>query len=173
MKLSNKPLMIRSKSLSNNDTLYLKYLDNQSFRGFYYDSEDRSYGIVLEFGKNMTGKMNLFAQVLQGNISVIEYRIQCDTFSIETLAYDKILIHSSAYKGKLLVPDKGVLKVPETLEFTVQVLTRNAVYIQFRNHEAFTAPISSFKGGLVLALDQRASRTEEETEILQSAVFTR
>ena len=163
--------MTRSKPVVNEDSVYYKYLNNQSFRGFYYDSEERSYGIVLEFGRNLRGTLNLFAQVIQGNMKTLEYQIECDSFSVDTIAYDKILINSSNYRGLLLVPETGDLIIPETLEFSIQVLTRNSVYIRFLNHEQFTAPISSFKGGLVLAREHRASQTNEQTVSVGSDYF--
>lgn len=173
MKARNNLIMTKSKPFSNEDSLFYKYLNNQSFRGFYYDSNDKSYGIVLEFGKNLRGTLNLFAQAIQGNISIIEYHIHCDTFTVDTLAYDKILINSKNYEAKLLLPKTGNLDIPETLEFSVQVLTRNSVYIRFLNHEEFTAPISSFKGGLVLASEHRASKTENTTLSVNSDIIIR
>jgi hypothetical protein len=163
--------LLKSKPTTDHDSLYYKYLNNQSFRGFYYDSAERSYGIVLEFGKNLSGKLNLYAQVVQGNINIIEYQVQCNTFSVETLAYDKVLINSKNYRGKLLAPTSDELKIPEVVEFTVQVLTRNSIYIRFLNHEEFTAPINSLKGGLVLAREQRESSTEEMTQTVESDIF--
>ena len=172
MRTFSKRDMTKLKPVTDKDSIYYKYLNNQSFRGFYYDSDDRSYGIVLEFGKNLSGTLNLYAQVIQGNMNTLEYQIQCDTFSVDTLAYDKILINSSNYRGELLKPETGDLDIPETLEFSVQVLTRNSVYIRFLNHGGFTAPISSFKGGLVLAREHRALTIEEETDVVASALYT-
>lgn len=171
MKAIKKLSISRSKPFSDNDSLYHKYLNNQSFRGFYYDTDDRSYGIALEFGKNLNGTLNLFAQVIQGNMNIIEYQIQCDAFSVDTLAYDKVLINSRNYRGKLILPVSGQLNIPEVLEFSVHVLSRNSVYIRFLNHEAFTPPISSFKGGLVLAREHRASQTDERTIAVDSDIF--
>ena len=153
------------------NSLYYKYLNNQSFRGFYYDSEDKSYGIVLEFGKYLNGRINLFAQVAQRNMNIIEYQIQCDTFSFDTIAYDRVLITSSNYKSSLLIPEDGNLELPEKLEFSVQILTRNSVYIRFMNAHEFTAPISSFRGGLVLAREVPAFRKEFEISATQSDLY--
>ncbi|MBN1952709.1 MAG: hypothetical protein JW801_16020 [Bacteroidales bacterium] len=171
MKTNNSILLTKSKPFSGDDALYFKYLNNQSFRGFYYDTDDRSYGIALEFGKNLKGTLNLFAQVMQGNMNIIEYQIRCNAFSVDTLAYDKVLINSKNYSGKLQLPNNGTLDIPEVLEFSVQILTRNSVYIRFLNHEAFTPPISSFKGGLVLAREHRASQIEEEPYSVESDFF--
>lgn len=161
-----------SKTTPDPDSLYYKYLNNQSFRGFYYDSEDKSYGIVLEFGKYLNGRLNLHAQVAEGNMNILEYQIQCDTFSINTIAYDKILINSSNFKSRLTLPETGSLELPEILEFSVQVLTRNSVYIRFMNADQYTSPINSYKGGLVLAREHQAEKTHIESPIIESDIYT-
>ena len=162
----------RSKSNLDLNSIYYKYLNNQSFRGFYYDSDEKSYGIVLEFGKYLNGRINLFAQMAKGNMNIIEYQILCDTYSFDTIAYDKILINSSNYKSSLLIPREGQIDLPKNLEFSVQILTRNSVYLKFMNSEKYTAPINSFKGGLVLAREHRPLNEQAETATVERDILT-
>lgn len=135
--------------------IYNNYLHKRHFRGFYYDSEDKSYGIVLSFSQKGQNSMNLFAQESQAGNVLVEYRINCASFTMEQLAYDKVMISASAHKQHMLVPNDGILQVPQVVQFTLQILTRSSIYLKFINHEQFTRPISSFQGGLVLSLDMQ------------------
>jgi hypothetical protein len=138
---------------SRDNEIYTKYLYNKSFRGFYYDVNEKSYGIVLEFSPNHPESLTLFAQEAQSGSTVIEYAIHSHLFRIEQLAYDKILISAIECENELLFPEDTLLNIPKTVEFTIQVLTRHSIYLRFLNHTLYTPPISSFQGGLILSRD--------------------
>jgi len=134
--------------------IYTIYLNNKSFRGFYYDINDKSYGIVLSFSsQDRLESLNLFAQVSQSGATIVEYNIHSRSFLIEQIAYDKVQISATSCNKELILPESGELSIPEVVEFTIQVLTRNSIYLRFLNHESFTPPINSFRGGLVLSHD--------------------
>ena len=141
--------------------IYSKYLYNNTFRGFYYDAEDTSYGIVLSFINDQTDSLNLFAQESKSGTIITEYTIYSENFHIEQKAYDKLLILAKSYEKEILVQDEGMMEIPSVVEFTLQVLTRNSIYLRFLNHVLFTPPISSFKGGLVLSRDHHYSRNSK------------
>ncbi len=138
--------------------IYSKYLYNKLFRGFYYDSEDKSYGIILSFLKGNTDSLNLYAQESKSGTVTLDYRIHTDIFTLDQLAYDKVLISATSFDREVLIPEKGSLDFPKIVEFTIQVLTRNSIYLRFLNHELFTPPISSFQGGLVLSREHHSTK---------------
>lgn len=130
---------------------YTKYLLNSSFRGFYYDTNDRSYGISLQFLSTGYSTLNLYAVESKGSLSVIEYRISSKAFAMEAVAYDKVLIVAEEFQVESILPESLIIQMPKKLEFTLQLLTRNSLFIRFLDSEKYTSPIKSFKGGLVLA----------------------
>jgi hypothetical protein len=147
----NDLLVDKFNSHFSENEFYLKYLQNSSFRGFYYDTNDRSYGIVLQFSQNNHSKLGLYALEAEGMLSIMEYRISSDAFLIDSVAYDKVLISTNKYKIESVTSNAGVIKLPKKMEFTIQLLTRNSFYIRFLDSEQYSSPIRSFKGGLVLA----------------------
>lgn len=147
----NKPVVIDTDANYQYIELYFNYLQNRSFRGFYYDSDDISYGIVLSFKNAQTESFDLYAQESKAGKINLEYKIHSGTFSLEQMAYDKVLLSTASHNEDILTPDGKLPKTPEIIEFTIQILTRNSIYLRFLNHELYTSPISSFKGGLVLS----------------------
>jgi hypothetical protein len=136
---------------------YNKYLKNSSFRGFYYDINEKSYGIVLHFPQDDQRKLILNAIESDGILPVVEYQISTDIFLVDVIAYDKVLITTAKYS--LQAPVKDALKVPRKLEFTLQLLTRNTLFIRFTESDKYTSAVKSLKGGLVL------SRENSSTEV--------
>ncbi len=153
--------------VSHNDVeLYFKYLHNKLFRGFYYDSDEKSYGIVLSFSQDQTESFNLFAQESKSGTIIMEYKIHSGIFTIEQIAYDKVLISSTSHTEEIMTPEGRMPEIPKVIEFTILVLTRNSIYLRFLNHELYSSPISSFKGGLVLSLDhQYTHRNTSKIEV--------
>ena len=143
-----------------------KYLRSGSFRGFYYDANERSYGIVLEFSHNHKTRLSLYAKELEGMVSIREYHIVSDVFVIENVAYDKVLVSTSQYKIEAVMPNNGPVKLPVNLEFTLQLLTRHSFFIRFLSSDQYGSPIGSFKGGLVLS---RETNQDPEEEMEESA----
>jgi len=138
------------------------YLLNKHFRGFYYDSDDRSYGIVLSLSSS--GNLKLFAQETKSGSTLSEFRLQADNFYIEQTAYDKIIV-SAAVSGKnTYITNNTGLELPEKMEFSIQILSRNSIYIRFLSPELFTPPISSFRIGLVLSREHHAVENKIEVE---------
>ena len=146
--------------------LYFKYLQNKLFRGFYYDSDDISYGIVLSFKNEQTESFDLYAQESKAGKINLEYKIHSETFALEQMAYDKILLSTDSHNEEILTPEGKLPNTPEIIELTIQVLTRNSIYLRFMNHELYTSPISSFKGGLVLSrYTEYTSRQPQKIEV--------
>ena len=82
-----------SSSVDNRDIeLYTKYLYNKSFRGFYYDTDEKSYGIVLRFSPVHPESLTLYAQESKAGSTIFEYTIHSKLFLIEQMAYDKVLV---------------------------------------------------------------------------------
>lgn len=127
-------------------------LKGKTFRGFWYDHDEESYGIILAFGKDTEGKLSLFAQDSRGGSSLMEYKIESDSFSLERIANDKVLINLRLYKSELLGRSKPDLHLPQNIEFTLYLLSQNSIYIQFINHKLFSPPINKLGFGLVLAI---------------------
>jgi hypothetical protein len=149
---------------------YIKYLRASSFRGFYYDSNDRSYGIVLQFLQNNQSRLNLYAIETEGMFSVVEYRISSEVFLIESVAYDKVLIMTNKYKITSASPASVVIKMPQKIEFTLQLLTRNSFFIRFLDSDQYASPINSFKSGLVLARESDHTAGDEFEDILNTNI---
>jgi hypothetical protein len=150
-------LMIgQEESVFQKNIFYKNYLYNNSFRGFWFDSGEKSYGIVLSFRQDNASVLNLYAQDLNGQMSIVKYLIKSDAFSIEPIAYDKVRIAITNYEAKLLLPKHGKFHAPEVIEFTLQVLSHNSMYIQFIDYQLFTSPIDKLRFGLVLAREQQS-----------------
>ena len=143
------------KSIFQKNDFLNKYLYNRSFRGFWFDSGEKSYGIVLSFEENQTSALNLYAKDMDGQMIVIKYLIKSDSFSIEPIANDKVQITITEFNTKLLFPRIGGVQVPDSIEFTLQILSHNSVYIQFLNYRLFSSPIDKLRFGLVLARESR------------------
>lgn len=171
--------IVRSKiqtglsKLNNNDSnIFFKYLSNHLFRGFYYDSDERCYGIVLSFPQEQPESFDLYAQESKAGKTSVEYKIHSNMFYTEQTAYDKVLISSSFHIEELLSVDGKNPKIPENVEFTIQVLTRNSIYLRFLNPELYTSPISSFKGGLVLSRENSYSmRKNRKIQVEAGEIF--
>jgi hypothetical protein len=141
-----------------------KYLCSGSFRGFYYDANERSFGITLQFPNNHKTKLSIYAKELQGIVSITEYHIVSRVFVIENVAYDKVLISTSKYIIESALPGTNAVKLPACLEFTLQLLTRNSLFIRFLSSDQYGTPIGSFKGGLVLARETNQNYEKEMEE---------
>jgi hypothetical protein len=133
------------------DEFFANYLSNSDFHGYYYDSNDKSYGITLQFRSTGYNIMNLYAIESLGNLSVIEYRIGANDFSIESVAYDKVLITADQYHVESIIPSSQIVQMPQKIEFTLQLMTRHSLFIRFLDSEKYPSPIRAFKSGLVLA----------------------
>ena len=144
-------ILEQEESVFQKNEFYKKYLHKNSFRGFWFDSGEKSYGIVLSFKQENASVLNLYAQDTNGQMSMIKYLIHSDSFSLEAIAHDKIRIEITDFETKLLLPEKGDMYVPEVIVFTLQMLSHNSVYIQFTDYELFTSPIDKLRFGLVLA----------------------
>lgn len=144
-------ILDQEESVFQRNKFYKNYLYNNSFRGFWFDSGEKSYGIVLNFKHNRTRVLSLYAQDFNGQMSIVKYLIKSDSFSIESIAHDKVQIAITDFETKLLLPKQGEIHVPEIIEFTLQVLSHNSVYIQFLDYQLFTSPINKLRFGLVLA----------------------
>lgn len=156
MEYSLDDLMLdQEESVFQKNKFYKKYLYNNSFRGFWFDSGEKSYGIVLSFKQNETSVLSLYAQDFNGQLSVVKYLIKSDSFSIEPITHDKIQIAITDFETNLLMPRKGNVQVPEIIEFTLQVLSHNSIYIQFIDYQLFTTPINKLRFGLVLAREPK------------------
>jgi len=151
----NDLMLDQEESVFQKNKFYKNYLHNNSFRGFWFDSGEKSYGIVIDFKQNSTGVLNLYAQDFNGQMSMVKYLIKSDSFSIEPIAHDKVRITISDFETKLLLPKQGDLQLPEVIEFTLQVLSHNSVYIQFTDYQFFTSPIDKLRFGLVLAREPK------------------
>jgi hypothetical protein len=150
----NDLMLDQEESVFQKNKFYKNYLHNNSFRGFWFDSGEKSYGIVLSFKQNSRGVLNIYAQDYNGQMSMIKYLIRSDSFSLETIAHDKVRIVITDFEITMLLPKKGNVLAPEIIEFTLQVLSHNSVYIQFPDYQLFTTPINKLRFGLVLAREQ-------------------
>ena len=156
--MDNQPndlVLDQKESIFQKNTFYNKYLYNNSFRGFWFDSGEKSFGIVLSFEQNKASALNLYAQDLDGQMTVIKYMIKSDSFSIESIAHDKVQIIIPEFKTNLLLPRIGEVQVPDSIEFTLQILSHNSVYIQFLDYQLFSSPIDKLRFGLVLAREAK------------------
>lgn len=144
-------ILEQEASVFQKNKFYKNYLYNKSFRGFWFDSGEKSYGILLSFKQNSTGVLNLYAQDINGQMSIVKYQIKSDSFSIEPIAHDKVQIAITDFETKMLLPQQGNVDVPDLIEFTIQVLSHNSVYIQFIDYQLFASPINKLRFGLVLA----------------------
>lgn len=144
-------ILDREETVFQKNKFYKKYLHNNSFRGFWFDSEEKSYGIVLSFKQENASVLNLYAQDVNGQMSMVKYLIRSDSFSLEPIAHDKIRVEIPDFETILLLPEDGDIHVPEVIVFTLQMLSNNSVYIQFTDYELFTTPIDKLRFGLVLA----------------------
>jgi hypothetical protein len=144
-------LLEQDESVFQRNTFYKEHLYNNSFRGFWFDSGEKSYGIILSFRQKHSGVLSIFAQDFRGKHTVSKYIIESDSFSMESIAYDKVQISISEYTTNSIPAAEYQIKVPEVIEFTLQVLSHNSVYIQFMDYQLFTSPINKLRFGLVLA----------------------
>jgi hypothetical protein len=144
-------LLDQEESVLQENIFYNDFLYNNSFHGFWYDSGEKSYGIVLNFRSRAAGMLKLYAQDSNGDISVVKYSIKSEAYSIEPIAYDKVLISFTDFETKLIIPRQGEVEVPEKIEFTLQLLSHHSIYIQFTDYQLFTTPINKLRFGLVLA----------------------
>jgi hypothetical protein len=149
---------------------YLKYLKNTSLRGFYYDNHERSFGLILQFLN--TNHTRLSMQVLEsdGLLPVMEYSIHSHSFIIDSVAYDKILISTSRYNLEKITPSATEIRLPNKIEFTLQLLTRNTFFIRFLDSEQFASPIRLIKGGLVLAKETVQLKEELSRSIVSTGI---
>lgn len=136
--------------LNENDFFHVN-LKGKTFRGFWYDYNEESYGIILAFKKDTESKLSLFAQDSCGGSSRMEYKIESDSFSLEQIGHDKVLIGIRLYKTECTAGSESKLRLPEYIEFTLYSLSQNSMYIQFLNHKLFSPPINKLRFGLVLA----------------------
>lgn len=144
-------ILDQEETVFQKNKFYKKYLHNKSFRGFWFDSGEKSYGIVLSFKQENASVLNLYAQDVNGQMSMVKYLIRSDSFSLEPITHDKIRVEITDFETTLLLPEDGDIHVPEAIVFTLQMLTNNSVYIQFTDYELFTTPINKLRFGLVLA----------------------
>ncbi|MBA7518551.1 hypothetical protein ES705_10622 [subsurface metagenome] len=149
--LDNEILTESKRPAAVNNKFFKIHLYKNSFRGFWYDAYEKSYGIKLSFMGNNSGLLNLYAQDAEGNMVVFEYRIKSNAINIDQISYDKVLISTSEYDKELIEPQAGSLKVPPYIEFTLQLLSHNSVYIQFTDYSLYSPPINKLRRGLVLA----------------------
>jgi hypothetical protein len=149
---------------------YNKYLKNSSLRGFYFDCDDRSCGIVMQFLEG-NDKISIHAIESVGNYPVTDYLIIASSLLIECVAYDRVLLSTSRYRIENISTQSNSIKIPSTLEFTLQMMTRNALFIRFINSEQYDAPIRSLKGGLVLSREaDGSSQLQFDDQLLKDAV---
>ena len=141
---SNRTIPVKNK-------FFRAHLYKNSFRGFWYDTYERSYGIKLCFNEKNTSMLNLYARDAKGEMTVFEYEIKSDTFRIDQISYDKVIVSTSEFKSKLIEPSGDTLNVPANIEFTLQLLSHNSIYIQFTDCSMYSPPINKLQRGLVLA----------------------
>ncbi len=149
--LDNEFIVDSKNSVPVKNTFFKIHLYKNSFRGFWYDTYDRSYGIKLSFSDKNTSMLNLYAQDARGKMTVFEYEIKSNAIHIDQISYDKVIISTSKYDTVLTEPKGAVLKIPPYIEFTLQLLSHNSVYIQFTDYSMYSPPIKNLKRGLVLA----------------------
>jgi hypothetical protein len=172
MKVCNDNLIEGENSFQNKEAEFLaSYLMNSALYGFYYDSNNKSYGISLQFLSTGNSRMNLYAVESQGSLSVIEYRISSNDFSIDSVAYDKVLITATDFNVESILPISLTVQLPTRLAFTLQLLTRNSLYIKFSDSDQYTSPIKSIKGGLILAREQTEYLNQPFEAVYESSGF--
>lgn len=136
------------------NNFYQKNLKGKTFRGFWYDQSEKSYGIILDFNFDKERNLCLFAQDIMAGSALIEYRIISKSFAIEQISYDKVLLTLNLFQSDYTSEKRSELRLPEVIEFTLHLLSQNSVYIQFVNHRQFSPPINKLRFGLVLAKEQ-------------------
>jgi hypothetical protein len=153
-----------------NDDFFHNYLDNSVFYGYYYDHNERSYGISLHFHEGYS-KINLFARECQENISVIEYKINSSDFSLEAISHDKVRITAYKFLVESIIPETLVITMPDQLIFTLHILTYNSCYIKFTESEKYASPIFLFRNGLVLSREVRKYENTAIDENVKTELF--
>ncbi len=145
-----------SASYFSDNELFTKYLSNSTFRGFYYDAENKSYGLSIHFSAGRDNELIISAIESQCGISISQYEIVSKSYSIESMAYDKVLISVRNYKivhGIRMKADADI-QLPAIVEFVLLLLSRDSMFIYFPNPELYASPIKSIKGGLVLSREK-------------------
>ncbi|MGD2033475.1 MAG: hypothetical protein PVF73_00350 [Bacteroidales bacterium] len=145
---SKRPVPVKNR-------FFRAHLYKNSFRGFWYDTGERSYGIKLSFAEQNTSLLKLYAQDSKGEAAVFEYEIKSDDLHIGQISNDKVVISTSDYKARLIEPSGAVLKIPPYIEFTLQLLSHNSVFIQFHDYNMYSPPINHLARGLVLAREHK------------------
>lgn len=140
-----------------NSAFFKAHLFRNSFRGFWYDTFQRSYGIKLSFQNKNKSLLCLYMQDTRGEMTVFEYEIRSNEIQIGQIRNDKVIISTSAYTVKLIQPKNTRLKTPVNIEFTLQLLSHNSIYIHFTDYSLYSPPINHLRRGLVLA---RENKTE-------------
>lgn len=140
-------------SISFENDFYLRYLKGFKFRGFWYDHQEKSYGITLSFHREDSSRLSLFAQDRFQTSKLNEYCLESDTFFLDQIAYDKILISLSVFRLYRESEPDADLSFPSTIEFSMQLLSQNSFYLQFLNHKQYSPPINKLRFGIVLARD--------------------
>ncbi len=149
--LDNEILVESNRPIPVNNKFFKTHLYKNSFRGFWYDTYERSYGIKLSFSEKNASMLNFYAEDARGEMTVFEYDIKSDTIRIDQISYDKVIVSTSDYQAKLIEPEGAELKLPSNIEFTLQLLSHNSIYIQFSDCMMYSPPINKLHRGLVLA----------------------
>lgn len=153
--VDNEILVETNHSIPVNNKFFRAHLYRNSFRGFWYDTDERSYGIKLSFSEKNASLLNFYAEDAKGEMTMFEYQIKSDTIRIDQISYDKVIVSTSEYKAKLIEPKGAELKIPSNIEFSLQLLSHNSIYIQFSDCFSYSPPVNKLHRGLVLAREYK------------------
>jgi hypothetical protein len=153
--IDNEILVESNRTVPVKNKFFRAHLFRNSFHGFWYDTYERSYGIKLSFGEKNGGMLNFYAEDARGKTTMFKYEVKSDTIRLDQISYDKVIVSTSDYKAKLIEPKGEELKLPSNIEFSLQLLSHNSIYVHFSDCMMYSPPVNKLQRGLVLAREYK------------------
>ncbi len=130
-------------------------LQQHTFKGFYYDHDEKNYELILNCNPYEAG-ITLTATETHGYTKVAEYSLKAHSYRVEPISQDKVGIDLTAVTIECK-SDGPLPNLPACFSISLHLLSPKSIFLSFRHYDQLPLPLNTFGRGLILSVCDKAS----------------